>query len=157
MMANKMKKVLAVMVVAATMATGMCSITASAGNTTDTEFKFEWSNSGGRFDYTPYRYKEDNTYVYIKTVANTLPYNGYYAKTLYRNSGSNISYSASASEYRINNYTAYTIRSDAVLGSMTGKYVRIRGHYKDTTYSWGDVTILWSPDTANQSNYPTLN
>lgn len=65
--------------------------------------------------------------------------------------------SASASEYWINNYTAYVIRANGTSVSQIGKYVRIRGHYSDTTYSWGDCKIAWSPDTTNASNYTYLN
>ena len=64
---------------------------------------------------------------------------------------------ASASEYWINNYTAYVIRANGTSVSQIKKYVRIRGHYSDTTYSWGDCKIAWSPDTTNASNYTYLN
>ena len=54
-------------------------------------------------------------------------------------------------------YTPTRKKMNATPVSQIGKYVRIRGHYSDTTYSWGDCKIAWSPDTTNASNYTYLN
>lgn len=132
-------------------------IPASAANTSDTPHKYQWSNTTSRYDYTPARHKENATPVYIKTQAYTLPYGGYYAGTYYGTSTTNAYNRASASEYWIGNYTAYTIRANGTSIPQAGKYVRIRGHYADTTYTWGDCTIAWSPDTTNPANYTSLN
>lgn len=75
----------------------------------------------------------------------------------YGTTANNATKFASASEYWINNYTAYVIRANGTSVSQIKKYVRIRGHYSDTTYSWGDCKIAWSPDTTNASNYTYLN
>ncbi len=64
---------------------------------------------------------------------------------------------ASASEYLINDYNSYVIRANGTNVTQSGKYVRIRGHYSDTTYSWGNAQIAWSPDTAPQSGLISLN
>lgn len=148
----KVKKTLALLLAAIMMVSAL-AIPASAANTTDTYYTYQWSDSTSRYDYTPARAKEDSSYVYIKTQEYTLPYNGFYAATQYK-SGSTF-YAASAGEYRINDYVARTIRPNGTGVSQVGKYVRIRGHYSDRTYTWGDCQIAWSPDTTG--SYPTLN
>lgn len=151
----KPKRLLALLMVVVTVVS-VFTISASAANTEDTYYTYSWK-SNSRYDYTPTRKKTNATPVYLKTQEYTLPYNGYYAKTLYGTSSQSANLSASASEYWINNYTAYVIRANGTSVSQTGKYVRIRGHYSDTTYSWGDCQIAWSPDTTNASNYTYLN
>lgn len=151
----KPKRLLALLMVVVTVVS-VFTISASAANTEDTYYTYSWK-SNSRYDYTPTRKKTNATPVYLKTQEYTLPYNGYYAKTLYGTGSQSANLSASASEYWINNYTAYVIRANGTSVSQTGKYVRIRGHYSDTTYSWGDCQIAWSPDTTNASNYTYLN
>lgn len=151
----KIKKKLA-LCLAAIMMVSALAIPASAANTTDSYYTYEWSSTN-RYDYTPTRHKDNSTPVYIKTQEYTLPYGGYYAGTYYGTTSSNATNKASAAEYWIGNYTPYTIRANGTSVSQAGKYVRIRGHYQDTTYSWGDCQIAWSPDTANASNYTSLN
>ena len=151
----KPKKLLALLMAVVTVVS-VFTISASAANTEDTYYTYSWK-SNSRYDYTPTRKKTNATPVYLKTQEYTLPYNGYYAKTLYGTGSQSANLSASASEYWINNYTAYVIRANGTSVSQTGKYVRIRGHYSDTTYSWGDCQIAWSPDTTNASNYTYLN
>ena len=151
----KPKRLLALLMAVVTVVS-VFTISASAANTEDTYYTYSWK-SNSRYDYTPARKKTNATPVYLKTQEYTLPYNGYYAKTLYGTSSQSANLSASASEYWINNYTAYVIRANGTSVSQTGKYVRIRGHYSDTTYSWGDCQIAWSPDTTNASNYTYLN
>ena len=133
-------------------------IPVSAANTSDTKYKYEWTSSA-RYDYTPPRKKTNSTPVYIKTVEYTLPYGGYYVRTFYGPTSTNASSPASLEEYWIGNYTAYTIRSNAASKDTEwdNTYIRIRGHYTETAYSWGDCTTLWSPDTANASQYVSLN
>lgn len=149
------KRLLALLMAVVTVVS-VFTISASAANTEDTYYTYSWK-SNSRYDYTPTRKKMNATPVYLKTQEYTLPYNGYYAKTLYGTSSQSANLSASASEYWINNYTAYVIRANGTSVSQIGKYVRIRGHYSDTTYSWGDCKIAWSPDTTNASNYTYLN
>lgn len=151
----KPKRLLALLMAVVTVVS-VFTISASAANTEDTYYTYSWK-SNSRYDYTPTRKKTNATPVYLKTQEYTLPYNGYYAKTLYGTSSQSANLSASASEYWINNYTAYVIRANGTSVSQTGKHVRIRGHYSDTTYSWGDCQIAWSPDTTNASNYTYLN
>jgi hypothetical protein len=151
----KPKRLLALLMAVVTVVS-VFTISASAANTEDTYYTYSWK-SNSRYDYTPARKKTNATPVYLKTQEYTLPYNGYYAKTLYGTGSQSANRSASASEYWINNYTAYVIRANGTSVSQTGKYVRIRGHYSDTTYSWGDCKIAWSPDTTNASNYTYLN
>lgn len=151
----KPKRLLALLMAVVTVVS-VFTISASAANTEDTYYTYSWK-SNSRYDYTPTRKKMNATPVYLKTQEYTLPYNGYYAKTLYGTSSQSANLSASASEYWINNYTAYVIRANGTSVPQTGKYVRIRGHYSDTTYSWGDCKIAWSPDTTNASNYTYLN
>lgn len=151
----KPKRLLALLMAVVTVVS-VFTISASAANTEDTYYTYSWK-SNSRYDYTPTRKKMNATPVYLKTQEYTLPYNGYYAKTLYGTSSQSANLSASASEYWINNYTAYVIRANGTSVSQTGKHVRIRGHYSDTTYSWGDCKIAWSPDTTNASNYTYLN
>lgn len=154
---NSMKpKRLVALLMAVVTVVSVFTISASAANTEDTYYTYSWK-SNSRYDYTPTRKKMNATPVYLKTQEYTLPYNGYYAKTLYGTSSQSANLSASASEYWINNYTAYVIRANGTSVSQIGKYVRIRGHYSDTTYSWGDCKIAWSPDTTNASNYTYLN
>ena len=150
----KPKRLLALLMAVVTVVS-VFTISASAANTEDTYYTYSWK-SNSRYDYTPTRKKMNATPVYLKTQEYTLPYNGYYAKTLYGTSSQSANLSASASEYWINNYTAYVIRANGTSVSQIGKYVRIRGHYSDTTYSWGDCKIAWSPDTTNASNYTYL-
>lgn len=151
----KPKRLVALLMAVVTVVSAF-TISASAANTEDTYYTYSWK-SNSRYDYTPTRKKMNATPVYLKTQEYTLPYNGYYAKTLYGTSSQSANLSASASEYWINNYTAYVIRANGTSVSQIGKYVRIRGHYSDTTYSWGDCKIAWSPDTTNASNYTYLN
>ena len=135
------------------------ALPASAANTTDTQYLYEWSDSTSRYDYTPERVKQDDSPIYIKTVYETLPHGGYYAMAMYKMTPTEAvtRYQASRGEYLINDYAAYIINTDNVSQNLTGKFALIRGHYKNTTYTWGDCTILWSPDTANASAYPSLN
>lgn len=151
----KPKRLLALLMAVVTVVS-VFTISASAANTEDTYYTYTWNNYS-RYDYTPTRNKTNATPVYIKTQEYTLPYNGYYARTLYGTTANNATKFASASEYWINNYTAYVIRANGTSVSQIKKYVRIRGHYSDTTYSWGDCKIAWSPDTTNASNYTYLN
>lgn len=154
---NSMKpKRLLALLMAVVAVVSVFTISASAANTEDTYYTYSWK-SNSRYDYTPTRNKTNATPVYIKTQEYTLPYNGYYARTLYGTTADNATKFASASEYWINNYTAYVIRANGTSVSQIKKYVRIRGHYSDTTYSWGDCKIAWSPDTTNASNYTYLN
>ena len=128
----KPKRLLALLMAVVTVVS-VFTISASAANTEDTYYTYSWK-SNSRYDYTPTRKKMNATPVYLKTQEYTLPYNGYYAKTLYGTSSQSANLSASASEYWINNYTAYVIRANGTSVSQIGKYVRIRGHYSDTTY-----------------------
>lgn len=128
-------------------------LSASAANTTDTYYTYSWSGYNDRYAYTNARVKSNNSGVYVHVVDNSLPYNGFYASTFYGVSSNGATKKGSSSEYRINDYNHYVIRS----GNIKSMYVRIRGHYKDTTYSWGNCTIAWSPDTASQSGLIYLN
>lgn len=143
---------------ALTMAVSLMAVPASAANTSDIEYKYKWTSSS-RVDYTDPAQKEDSTAVYIKNIPYTLPYNGYYVKTYYGSSENTVTSPASKTEYYLNDYIAHIIKSNNVATgtNMAGKYVRIRGIYTDKTYSWGDCTIYWSPDTANESRYASLN
>ncbi len=132
------------------------SICASAANTSDSVYTYTW-NSNSRYDYTNARQKSNSTTVYVNAVYDTLPYNGFYASTYYGTGLYNATKKASASEYLVNDYNSYVIRSNGTNVTLTGKYVRIRGHYSDTTYSWGNAQIAWSPDTAPQSGLIYLN
>lgn len=131
----------------------------AAADTQDKYYTYEWSDSTSRIDYTEAYKKDDSTAVYIKTVSYTLPYNGYYVKTYYGSSKNAATSPASKGEYYLNDYIAHIIKSNNVATgtSMAGKYVRIRGRYSDRTYSWGNCKIAWSPDTANESRYASLN
>ncbi len=149
------KKALAI-ISSVIIASSMLTISASAANTGDTYYTYSWSN-GSRYDSTPARYKYNNTPVYLCAIDNTLPYGGFYASTFYGTSSSNTPNKASASEYLVNDYLGHTIRANGTSVSQKNKWVCIRGHYKNTTYSWGDCRIAWSPDTANAYNYSSLN
>lgn len=106
----KPKRLLALLMAVVTVVS-VFTISASAANTEDTYYTYSWK-SNSRYDYTPTRKKMNATPVYLKTQEYTLPYNGYYAKTLYGTSSQSANLSASASEYWINNYTAYVIRAN---------------------------------------------
>lgn len=152
----KIKRLLAMCLACILMVSAM-ALPASAANTTDATYTYEW-NSTSRFDKTPPRAKENDTPVYIKTVEYTLPYGGYYVRAMYQNSySSSISYYASRGEYLIADYAGYIVNTDNVSSSLAGKYAFLQGHYSDRTYDWGDCTIKWSPDTTNASMYPSLN
>lgn len=132
------------------------SICASAANTSDSVYTYTW-NSNSRYDYTNARKKSNATPTYVKAVYDTLPYNGFYASTYYGTGIYTATKKASASEYLINDYISYVIKPNGTSVTMSRKYVRIRGHYSDTTYSWGNAQIAWSPDTAPQSGLVYLN
>ena len=151
----KTKRILAVFFTALSLVSVM-SLSASAANTGDTYYTYSWT-SNSRYDYTPTRYKYDTSFVYLRAVSDTLPVGGFYASTFYGTSSSTATKKASASEYIVNNYNGYTIRPNGTSVSQKNKYVRIRGHYTNTNYSWGNATIAWSPDTYNQGAYSTLN
>ena len=152
----KLKRMVATILVAISMVSSLC-IPASAINSDDTSHYYYWSNSVGRYKYTDARKKEDISGVYMHVTNNSLPSGGFYAATFYGSKSTNVTSWASASEYLVNNYKHYVIKSNGTSVSMKNKYVRIRGHYKDTTYSWGDCTIVWSPDTTSQSGLVYLN
>ncbi len=143
----KLKRLLAVCLAAIMMVSAL-AIPASAANTSNTYYTYKWSDDTSRYDYTPARPKENSSYVYIKTIESTLPFNGYHTATQYRSAGGSTFYAASASEYLINDYLAHNIRPNGTSVSQVGKYVRIRGHYSDRTYTWGDCQIEWSPDST---------
>ncbi len=132
------------------------SICTSAANTSDSVYTYTW-NANSRYDYTNARQKKNATTVYVNAVYDTLPYNGFYASTYYGTGLYTANKKASASEYLINDYNSYVIRANGTNVTQSGKYVRIRGHYSDTTYSWGNAQIAWSPDTAPQSGLIYLN
>jgi ABC-type oligopeptide transport system substrate-binding subunit len=140
----------------AVLALSCLSCTVSAANTSDSIYTYTW-NSNSRIDYTNARKKQNATKVYIHAVENTLPYNGFYASTYYGTGLYTATNKASASEYKINSYGHFVIRPNGTSVNQSGKYVRIRGHYTDTKYSWGDAQIAWSPDTAPQSGLINLN
>lgn len=149
------KRIIATILAALSIAS-VSSLSASAANTADTYYTYTWSTS--RYDFTPTRQKTNNTPVYLCAINNSLPYQGFYASTFYAfNSYTTASNKASASEYLVNDYNGHTIRANGTSVAQKGKYVRIRGHYACTTYSYGDCTIAWSPDTANASSYSSLN
>lgn len=151
----KIKKTISILL--ALLAIVSClSICASAANTGDSVYTYTW-NSNSRYDYTNARKKSNATYTYVKAVYDTLPYNGFYASTYYGTGVYAATKKASASEYLINDYNPYVIRPNRTSVTMSGKYVRIRGHYSDITYSWGNAQIAWSPDTAPQSGLIYLN
>ena len=77
----KPKRLLALLMAVVTVVS-VFTISASAANTEDTYYTYSWK-SNSRYDYTPTRKKMNATPVYLKTQEYTLPYNGYYAKTLY--------------------------------------------------------------------------
>ncbi len=137
-------------------ASSMLAVSASAANTQDTYYTYTWSN-GARYDYTNARYKYDTTPVYLCTINSSLPAGGFYASTFYGTSSSSATNKASAGEYLINDYWGHTIKPNGTSVSQKNKWVRIRGHYSNTNYSWGDCTIAWSPDTAGAYNYSSLN
>lgn len=151
----KPKRLLALLMAVVTVVS-VFTISASAANTDDTYYIYNWTSSS-RYDCTGARKKDNTSPVYIKTQEYTLPYNGYYARTLYGTKMDNATNFASAHEYWINDYVAYVIRADGTKVSQSGKFVRIRGHYDDATYSWGNCQIAWSPDTQNYNSYPVLN
>jgi hypothetical protein len=132
------------------------AVPASAANSNDTTYTYNWSGYQ-RYDYTPARYKTDNTYVYIKNQYGTLPLNGYYVSTFYGTSSTAVTNKASADQYLLNDYSSHTIRPTGTYVPQANKYVKIRGYYPLSSYSWGNSTIAWSPDTSNQWNYPSLN
>lgn len=76
----KPKRLLALLMAVVTVVS-VFTISASAANTEDTYYTYSWK-SNSRYDYTPTRKKMNATPVYLKTQEYTLPYNGYYAKTL---------------------------------------------------------------------------
>ena len=149
------KKLLAIMLTTISLVSAL-SLSASAANTSDTYYKYTWTNSS-RYDFTPARKKADTSYVYLCAVSDTLPVGGFYASTFYGTSSSSATKKASASEYIVKNYKGYTIRPNGTSVSQKNKWVRIRGHYANTSYTWGDAAIAWSPDTYNQGAYSTLN
>ncbi len=151
-----LKKRIFAIISSVVIASSMLAVSASAANTGDTYYTYSWSN-GNRYDYTPARYKYDNTPVYLCATDGSLPYGGFYASTYYGTSSSSATNKASAFEYLVNDYNGRTIRANGTSVSQKNKWVRIRGHYKNTTYSWGDCRIAWSPDTANAYNYSSLN
>lgn len=151
----KHKKIFAI-ILSIIIASSMLTLTASAANTGDTYYTYSWSN-GSRYDYTPARYKYDTTPVYLCVSNSSLPYGGFYASTFYGTKSTAVTTKASASEYYINDYIGHTVKANGTSVSQKNKWVRIRGHYRDTTYSWGDCTIAWSPDTADVYNFSSLN
>ena len=151
----KLKKIISLAACTIVFASCMC-INVSAANTSDTQTQYVWSSSK-KYDYTNARVKSDNSVVYLHPINESLPYNGFYAGTYYGTGKNNAKNKASKSEYHVGGYSNYVIRSDAATTSLKSMYVRIRGHYKDTTYSYGDCTILWSPDIKYQSGLVYLN
>lgn len=158
---KKVKRMLG-LCLACVLMVSVIALPASAANTDDTKFTYEWNDDSfpqSRYDYTPERIKQEDSPVYIKTVEYTLPYGGYYAMAMYKadSSASSPRQLASRSEYLIADYAAYIINTDNVGSSLAGKYALLRGHYSDRTYSWGNCTIKWSPDTWKPELYPSLN
>ena len=120
----------------------------SGGSTTspdynDTSYKFQWSGST-RTSYTPYRAKGSNSRVYFKTQTSTLPMKGYYINSYLSKTNTK------SAEYLINNYNGYAINSKAP-SSQPGN-VRLEARYPESHYSWGNVTITWSPDYRNDGS-----
>lgn len=150
----KVKRFMLVCLVVAMLVSAL-TVPASAANTQDTYYLYQWEGSK-QVDFTPGRVKQDSSPTYIKASYETLPIGGFWAGTYYGSSEDTAtSNQASASDYLIDDYLAYTIRANAARESVVNKYVAIRGRY--SAYSWGNCTVAWSPDTANPSAYPSLN
>lgn len=159
------KKILSILMVCA-LAVCMCipafaaesSSTTNRSNHQDKTEQFVFNIENGQTDYTTWRKKDDNTPVYVKAVENTLPLGGFTIQSYYKTSLNQIR-PASTGQYRINDYKAHTIISDNARSwgdlDLTDKQVRLCGRYQNMQYTYGDVTIKWSPDTMGQ--YPSLN
>lgn len=116
-------------------------------------FTFVFDSSNNQQDETTWEKKQDNTNTYIIAIDDSLPAGGFTVQT--QTPGFlGAPTKASKGEYRINDYNEHSIRNDAV-SNMAGKQVRIVGRYQNMAYTYGDVTVDWSPDTYG--NVPSLN
>lgn len=129
--------------------------------TQDSYYTYKWSDSTSRYDYCNARTKYSTYPIYVRTEYSTLPYNGYYVKPYYGTTDSSAKANpATWTEYKINDYLAHTVNPAKDIVSpvnLINKYVCLRGHYTNTTYSWGDCKIAWSPDTntnTGETLYP---
>lgn len=123
----------------------------------DTSFYMYFDKNNDRTGYTEFRMKENATPVYVTATNNSLPYNGFYI-TIQRkeyNSRGNPLILHSSDSLRINDYREYLVRLSA--DHVPKLQHRIRGTYPDTTYTWGSVTGLWSPDSVYYSGLVYLN
>ncbi|MDD2992826.1 MAG: hypothetical protein PHG73_04700 [Pygmaiobacter sp.] len=162
-MKRKIQKLISILCVAV-MAVSMGAVSAFAAepeimprDTNDRTKTFIFNVSNNQTDYSDLARKDDNTNVYIKAKAYTLPAGGFTAQTEYQSVWG--IRNASTGQYRISDYQAHSIRSDNayITGdiNLTGKNVRIVARYQGMSYNHGDVTVLWSPDTYG--NVPPLN
>lgn len=143
-------KRLAIATLAMAMLISVFAIPASASNSADTYYTYEWSDKTSRFDYTPSREKYNITPIYIKNQQGTLPYGGYYIRSMYGPTSSNVNQYGSTSKY-LNDCDGHKIANNlGTLSSMS--FARIQGNYKNTTYTWGNTKIAWSPDTEDVTN-----
>ena len=120
----------------------------------DRTITFVFDSSNNQQDETTWETKEDNTNTYIVAINNSLPVGGFTVQTQTPGLFGIGTTKASKGEYRINDYNEHSIRNDAV-SNMAGKKVRIVGRYQNMDYTYGDVTVNWSPDTYG--NVPSLN
>lgn len=122
-------------------------------DTTDSVFDMYCDNGNGRKAYTEFRLKENRTPVYLTATNQSLPYRGLnirLQRRVYDSTGKTFIFYSSNS-FKINDYREYLVYSSG--DHVTGVNHRIEGSYPDTTYSWGSVQGLWSPDSVY---YPSL-
>lgn len=133
------------------------SLTAMAKDNVDTKYKFYFSDEEGRIDHSTPRAKEDTSPIYFRTEYGTLPYKGYCisAYSYWPSSTTHPSWQAYSSTYLINDYREYLLRCDLQQVHETCLII-LQGEYPFTTYSWGDVTIWWSPDSVDTGGLVTL-
>lgn len=119
----------------------------TSASTQDKVHTFKWTYGQRYFD-SPSTYKKaNNSATYFSVRDHSMPVNGFYIKTTI---GANSSIRNSSSSYfLITTYGGKTIKHNT---KATGKYAGLRTYYPESHFSWGDVTLNWSEDYAEDGS-----
>lgn len=111
---------------------------ASGPGTVDSTEALQWT-AKLKYDSTTYRTKYMSGPTYFVTINNSLPVGGYDIQTMYaQNMGT-----PTSPYFTIADYYKHTIQHNR---NVVRYGVCLHTHYPEERWSWGNVTIKWSPD-----------
>lgn len=143
---KKMKKLAAICL--AILFVVSLAVPASAADTEDKRSFHQWT-AYTRRDQTDMYLKYDSSRVYMRTINNSQPIGGVDWQTMIQDASGTIRFSKF---YTVTDYRSYAINHEQG-AAASGKLAGLQSYYPYERYSsGGDVTIMWSPDYANDGS-----